>query len=87
MYKLPEWLKKSKWRYVIGGFVLLIGAILFVILPIGPGSLIIIFGLYIMNSEWTHKKFKRFFSKKKGKTWHENSKKKPSKKENPKNRK
>lgn len=65
MYNLPEWLKKSKWRYVIGSFVLLIGVILFVILPIGPGTLIIIFGLYIMNSEWTHKKFQRFFKKKK----------------------
>lgn len=52
------WLQGSRWRYLIGGFFVFIGAILF-LLPIGPGSLIILFGLYLINSQWAHGKLEK----------------------------
>lgn len=64
-------LKKSRWRYVVGGFLVILGSILF-FLPVGPGLFLILLGLYVINSDWTNKKiravrgyFKKWKKKKK----------------------
>lgn len=58
-------LTTSRWRYVVGGFLVALGSILF-FLPIGPGLFFIFLGLYIINREWTNRNlaaFKKWYKK------------------------
>lgn len=55
MFKIPPRLQASKWRYVLGGLLVLLGTIT-LILPIGPGLFLIFSGLYMINSDWANKK-------------------------------
>jgi uncharacterized membrane protein YbaN (DUF454 family) len=54
-FKLPEKFFKSRWRFVLGSFVFLLG-IVTIFLPVGPGMFLMILGLYMINREWTRKK-------------------------------
>lgn len=59
MFNIPPKLKASKWRYVLGGFLILVGTVT-LILPVGPGLFLIFLGLYLINSDWAIKKMNKF---------------------------
>lgn len=72
-FKIPPKLAASRWRYIIGGLLIFVGTIA-LILPVGPGMLMIFAGMYLINKTWANKwlaKIKKRFSRKKVK--HDNN--------------
>jgi len=58
MINIPPKLQASRWRYVLGGFLILVGSIT-LFLPVGPGMFLIFLGMYLINKDWANKNFEK----------------------------